>query len=200
MKEYDLTDLQHQVKKRLPFKRFCHTMGVAHTAANLAVCHGCDTKQSFLAGLFHDIAKCYDNNELLEKAKKIGLEITPSEMEAPYLLHGKVGAWQAFHKYGIEDEEIADAIRYHTTGRPDMSLLGKIIFTADYMEPLRPEVPGLFEVRKMAFKNIDKTVYMILKDTIEYLKTKKTIDPMTENTYEFYKNLLKADNAGNEVK
>lgn len=187
MKEYDIISLQHQVKKKLPFKRFCHTMGVAHTAANLAVCHGGDMEQAFLAGLFHDIAKCYDDKELLEKAKKIGLNITVSESDAPYLLHGKVGAWQAVHKYGIEDEEIADAIRYHTTGRPDMSLLGKIIFTADYIEPMRTIIPGLTEVRKMAFKDIDEAVYMILKDSIEYLKVKKTIDPMTEKTYDFYR-------------
>lgn len=190
-KEYDLLHLQHRVKKKLPFKRFCHTMGVASTAANLAICHGSDMEQAFLAGLFHDIAKCYDDKELLEKADKIGLEISTSEREAPYLLHGKVGAWQTVRKYGIDDEEIADAIRYHTTGRPDMSLLGKIIFTADYIEPMRTIIPGLTDIRKMAFKDIDEAVYMILEDSIEYLKAKKTIDPMTEKTYEFYKNSRK---------
>lgn len=187
MKEYDILKLQETVKKKLPAKRFRHTMGVAYTAANLAMRYDCQMERAYLAGLFHDIAKCYDDAELLSKAEKIGIDISPSEREAPYLLHGKVGAWQLYNKYGIEDEEIADAIRYHTTGRPDMTLIGKIIFTADYMEPGRRPVPGLNEVRKMAFVDLDETVYLILLNTMEYLKDKKTIDPMTQKTFEFYR-------------
>lgn len=191
MKDYDLVGLQHLVKKKLTSKRFYHTMGVAYTAANMAMRYRGDMEQAFLAGLFHDIAKCYSDGKLLEKAEKYGLEISLSEREAPYLLHGKVGAWQTFYKYGIEDKEIMDAICYHTTGRPDMTLLGKIIFTADYMEPGRAEVPGLKGVREMAFVNLDETVYMILESTMEYLKGKKTIDPMTRETFEFYKKIIK---------
>lgn len=183
----ELQDLIKAVEKKLPTKRMRHTMGVAYTAANLAMRYGCELDKAFTAGLFHDIAKCYDNEELVKKAEKYNLEITESEREAPYLLHGKVGAWQAYHKYGIEDGDVLDAIRYHTTGKPDMTLLGKIIFTADYMEPGRPMVPGLDKVRAEAFKDIDKTVYMILEHTLEYLSCKKVIDPMTEKTYEFYK-------------
>lgn len=188
MRTYDLVELQKKVCEKLPEKRFRHTMGVAHTAANMAMRYECDMEQAFIAGLFHDIAKCYSDEKLLEKCEKYHIEVTEAEKNAPYLLHGKVGAYQAEHKYNIDDSDILDAIRYHTTGKPDMSLLGKIIFTADYIEPGRPLVDGLNEVRKMVYLNLDKTVCMILEHTINYLEVsgKKKIDPMTQNAYDFY--------------
>lgn len=197
MKAYDQTELLQKVEERLPKKRFRHTLGVAYTAANLAMCYGCDMEKAFLAGLFHDIAKCYSDQKLLEKCQKYNLTVTEAEQNAPYLLHGKLGAYQTEHKYHITDPDILDAICYHTTGKPDMSLLGKIIFTADYIEPGRTPIEGLSEIRSMVYKDLDKAVCRIMENTIGYLKKseKKKMDPMTLNAYAFYQALTKEGTA-----
>lgn len=82
-----------------------------------------------------------------------------------------------------------NAIASHTTGCPHMSLLDKIIYIADYIEPGRKELPNMAEVRRLAFTDIDDCLYRILKDSLEYLNSKnEPIDPMTEKTFLYYKN------------
>jgi nicotinate-nucleotide adenylyltransferase len=96
----------------------------------------------------------------------------------------------------VKDEDILNAIRYHTTGRPGMSLLEKIIFVSDYIEPGRESAPNLALVRKLAYENLDSCVLKVLKDTLEYLGTGDAqVDPMTQKTYEYYSNLLKERNS-----
>lgn len=109
------------------------------------------------------------------------------ERKNPFLLHAKVGAYLAREKYGIKDPDILNAIQNHTTGRKNMSLLEKIIFVADYIEPGRKHAPNLAEVRKLAFMDIDRALLMILRDTLQYLKASGgDIDPMTEETWRYY--------------
>lgn len=89
--------------------------------------------------------------------------------------------------YRIENTEILDAISCHTTGRPHMTLLDKIIYIADYIEPGRCEAPDLQEIRRLAFADIDECLYTILCASLEYLKSKsEVIDPLTEQTYLYY--------------
>ena len=111
------------------------------------------------------------------------------------LLHdAKLGAFFAWKKYGIENEEILRSIESHTTGRPNMSLLDKIIYIADYIEPGRDVAPNLPEVRALAFVDIDACLYRILEDTLAYLAEKgATLDPATEETFLYYKNLKNSD-------
>ena len=116
-----------------------------------------------------------------------------SELEKsnPFLLHAKVGAWLAKKQYGISDLDILNAIQNHTTGRPGMSLLEKIVFIADYMEPGRNHAPNLDEIRRLAFEDLDQTMLKILNDTLEYLDSKNgDVDPMTRKTLEYYKEHL----------
>ena len=102
-------------------------------------------------------------------------------------MHGKAGAVLAKEKYDVEEENILNAIYYHTTGRPGMSQLEKIIFIADYMEPGRKNAPNLALIRKMAFDDLDKTLCKILQDTLTYLKKSGgEIDPSTEITWNYY--------------
>jgi predicted HD superfamily hydrolase involved in NAD metabolism len=82
------------------------------------------------------------------------------------LLHAKVGSFLAKEKYGIEDEDVLNAIRYHTTGRPCMSTLEKILYIADYIEPGRKHASNLLQIRRMAFQDLDKTLFKILEDTL----------------------------------
>ena len=106
----------------------------------------------------------------------------------PFLLHAKVGGHLAKTKYKIDDEDIINAILYHTTGRPGMSLLEKIVYIADYIEPGREHAPNLDEVRRLSFRDLDEALLQILEDILVHLKeSKKEIDPMTQRTYEFYK-------------
>ncbi|MCR5633461.1 MAG: bis(5'-nucleosyl)-tetraphosphatase (symmetrical) YqeK, partial [Eubacterium sp.] len=134
-----------------------------------------------------DCAKCIPTEEKLKKAKKFGLPISQSEKANPDLLHGKLGAYYAKEKYGIDDEDILSAITYHTTGKPEMSMLDKIIFVADYIEPNRKMIRDLSEIRREAYSDIDKCVIHILKNTLEYLDGgKAVVDEMTKKTYEFY--------------
>ena len=108
----------------------------------------------------------------------------------PFLLHAKLGAYVASSKYDIKDEEILTAITYHTTGRPGMSLLEKIVYISDYIEPMRDKAPNLPKVRKIAFEDLDECMYEILKDTLEYLEENpKEIDSTTRDAYVYYKDL-----------
>ena len=112
-------------------------------------------------------------------------------LENPVLLHAKVGAFYAKNKYGVDDETIIDSILYHTTGRPDMGILEKIIYVADYIEPHRKKLPNLAEIRKIAFSDIDMAVFLILENSLNYLEKGKTqIDPVTRETYDFYKTFI----------
>ena len=170
-------------------KRFTHTLGVEYTAAALAMRYGGDLEQAQTAGLLHDCAKCMSDEKLLKLCEKNKLEITDVERRNAFLLHAKVGSCLAQKEYGIEDPEILSAILYHTTGRPDMTLLEKIIFTADYIEPGRKQAANLTEIRRMAFEDLDSAVRKILGDTLVYLRSKGgEMDPMTEETYHFYEN------------
>ena len=125
--------------------------------------------------------------KILDICEMNNLPISEVERRNPYLLHAKAGAVLAKEKYSIENEDILNAIYYHTTGRPGMSQLEKIIFIADYMEPGRKNAPNLAYIRKMAFDDLDKTLCKILWDTLAYLKESGgEIDPSTEITWNYY--------------
>ncbi len=188
--EDDVRKLTKAMEETLSGKRFQHTLGVAYTAAAMAMKYEVDVKKALIAGLLHDCAKCMSDEKLLKLSEKENIEVTEVERRNPYLLHAKVGAMLAAKEYGIDDEEILDAITYHTTGRPGMTDLEKIVFVADYVEPGRDKAPNLAKVRKLAFEDLDETVRKILKDTLKYLEEEKEsdfeIDPMTAKTYEYY--------------
>ena len=188
MKALDLHKIRKQLGKVLDSKRFEHTQGVAYTSAALAMRYGEDVQKAELAGLLHDCAKCMDNEKKIHICKKNDITISEAEFRNPFLLHAKVGGHLAKTKYKVDDEDIINAIIYHTTGRPGMSLLEKIVYIADYIEPGREQAPNLDEVRKLSFQDLDEALLQILEDILVHLKeSKKEIDPMTQMTYEFYK-------------
>lgn len=187
MKASDLRKVRKAMEKELDAKRFEHTLGVAYTAAALAMCHDADVSKAEMAGMLHDSAKCMKAAKLIALCKKNNMEISDVENRNPYLLHGKAGCCIARKKYHIDDEDILNAILYHTTGRPGMSQLEKIIYIADYIEPGRKQAPDLDIVRKMAFQNLDEALIKILSDTLRYLENiDGEIDPMTKKTFDYY--------------
>ena len=143
-----IKDLKKDLKREMDDSRYEHTLGVMYTSAALAMRYEYDMERAMLAGLMHDCAKCIPNAKKLKLAEKNGLEITELERNNPFMLHAKVGAMLAKVKYDIDDEEVLGAIRWHTTGKPNMNLLEKIVYVADYIEPNRCEAPRLEEIRK----------------------------------------------------
>lgn len=186
MKAANIKKIRKSMEKTLDQKRFEHTLGVAYTASSLAMCHDVDLTKAQVAGLLHDCAKCLSDDKKISICKKNKIEISNVERRNPYLLHAKAGSCIARNKFKITDEDILNAILNHTTGRPGMSKLEKIIYIADYIEPGRKQAPNLTEVRKLAFQNLDQALLKILSGTLEYLKcTGREIDPMTRQTYEY---------------
>lgn len=194
--EQKINKMCRKVKGELDKERYEHTMGVMYTSASLAMCYGADINKALIAGLLHDCAKCIPGDKKIKLCKKYHISISEVEYKNPSLLHAKLGAYLAAKKYHVNDREILSAIASHTTGRPQMGLLEKIVYIADYMEPGRTELPNMAEVRRLAFQNIDECLYRILKDSLAYLKSKDMpIDTMTEKTYRYYKAALGKDDS-----
>lgn len=178
-----------KLKQALDKDRYQHTIGVAYTATSLAMSHGYDINKAYLAGLMHDCAKCIPLEEKLQLCKKYHVKLTQSELDNPALIHAKLGAYVAKKQYGIEDEDILLAIRYHTTGRPEMSLLEKIIYIADYIEPYRRPLPNMKEIRETAFRDIDEALIKMMRNTLSFLESKnQVIDSLTREACEYYIN------------
>lgn len=174
--------------------RYQHTLGVMYTAASMAMRYGEDMEKALIAGLLHDCAKCIPGQEKISMCEENSIEISDIERQNAGLLHAKLGAYVACREYGVEDEDILMSIRSHTTGRPEMTLLEKIIYISDYMEPGRKELPNMKDVRRLAFEDIDKCLFRILKDSLVYLKSRDyAIDPMTEETYNYYKAIMEGE-------
>lgn len=190
MAEYDFIKIQKKLQKYLDEDRFHHTLGVMYTSAALAMAHGCSLMSAQAAGLLHDCAKCIPNKKKLKLCENYEIPVTEFEREHPFLLHARLGAYVAEDKYGIHDREILSAITWHTTGKPEMTLIEKIVYIADYIEPGRDKAPNLEKVRKLAFQDLDECMYEILKDTLAYLeKNPKDIDSATKDAFIYYKDL-----------
>lgn len=188
MKE-EVIEIRKKLKKKLNPKRYEHTLGVAYTAQALAMRYGESLEKAQLGGLLHDCAREFEHEEIYKKCLKEGISITAEEEHNKVLLHAKYGSFLAEKKYGIKDKEILSAIRFHTTGKPNMTLLEKIVYLADYIEPDRDQAPNLFEIRKMAFIDIDEAIYRTLHDVLDYLD--KNIDSESESlkAYQYYKKI-----------
>ncbi len=170
------------VKKQLTKHRYEHTLGVMETAVQLAGKYGTDKKRAELAAIFHDYAKFRDKEEmkLIIQQQQLGDELLQFNSE---LWHAPVGAYLVEKEAEITDLEILDAIRYHTSGRPNMTCLEKVIYLADYIEPGR-HFPGVEEVREMAEENLEQALLQAIKNTIHFLlKKNQRVFPLTILTY-----------------
>ncbi|MCR5640592.1 MAG: nicotinate (nicotinamide) nucleotide adenylyltransferase [Lachnospiraceae bacterium] len=183
--------IQKDLKAQLKHSRYEHTLGVTYTACALAMRYNYPLTEARFAGLLHDWGKFLSDEEQLHFCRKHHIPVTEAEEKAPYLLHAKIGAYVAEHTYNITSKDVLHAILVHTTGCPNMNLLDKILFTADYIEPNRKEAPRLEDIRAMAFADLDMAVLMILEDSIAYIEqSNRPMDPTTLETYEYYKTYL----------
>ena len=167
--------IKADLKEKLPKKRYEHTLGVAYTAASLAMCYGEDILKAELAGILHDVAKAKKSSELKDDMKEYIDPYTDGDYvaliadKAPQILHAVYAPYLAKKDYKIEDKDILSAIRWHTTGKKDMTMLEKIVFVADYIEPNRKKLPDLDRIRTLSFHDISEAVKVTAKSTIEYL-------------------------------
>lgn len=190
--EVDIDCIKKTLHNQQDGARYEHTLGVVETAVSLAKQYGADEDKARLAALLHDVAKPISADKKIKLCHENHLPISEAERANPSLLHAKLGACIAKETYNVLDEEVLDAIRYHTTGRSNMTLLDKIIYIADYIEPNRNQAPNLKEIRELAYVDLDECLYEILKSTLAYLETRSEVtDPLTEQTYLFYKGALK---------
>ena len=170
--------IEKKVQSALPGKRWKHTLGVRDTAVELAKKHGVDPYKAELAALIHDYAKYWSREDLFAIMRKLP-EVEEMRDFDHQLWHAPVGAYLAEHEFGITDPDILDAIRYHTAGRPNMSLLEKVVCLADYIEPNR-DYPGVEKLRDAAERSIEEALYYGMELTISLLMEKqKTIFPPT---------------------
>ena len=172
-------DLQNRLKTEISKKRYLHSVGVMETAAQLAERFGGDCLKASLAGLLHDVMREKSEDELLALAAQFRIPLDPLERKVPVLLHGPVAACVLAGSYGIDDEEIRQAVYWHTSGCSGMVQLAKIVFIADAIEPGR-DYEGVREMRRLAQEDLTETMLFVLKNQLEYQRnTGKTPHPQS---------------------
>ena len=173
-------EIENDVKSVLSEYRFTHSLGVVKKAVELAKIYGVQEEIAKKVGIAHDIAKEMTDEEMLEYVKNNNIEIDEIESIQPSLLHGKIGADIAAKKYGFT-EDMVNAIKWHTTGRENMSMLEKIIYVADKTEENRKGTRfNLEKSRELSTQNIDETLIFLMNEFITYnVKNEWLIHPET---------------------
>lgn len=167
-------DLEGALKRRVSGGRLAHVYRVVETARLLAPLHGVDEEQAAVAALLHDYARMVLGAELLEIAHQHNLLTDPVEETNPSLLHGPVGAHLLAAEGLLTDPEGLAAIRWHTTGRPQMSPLEQVIWLADYTEPGR-SFPGVDRVRSLAQTDLPAAMLLGIDQTIRHLLDRRLV-------------------------
>lgn len=170
-----IDEMRRTLQSRLKTSRFAHSIGVADTAVKLAKRFNVDVDKAYVAGLLHDCAREFENDELPAEAVKRGIEIGEVERSMPLLLHSYIGAKMAAEIYGVDDTEIAQAIWRHTVGSRNMTKLDKIIYFADMIEPHR-DYPGVDKLRQLAQSaELDEMVLTGLSESIIFVVQKNSL-------------------------
>lgn len=153
----------------VPPSRLNHILRVEQMAEELAMHHNLNVEKARAAGLMHDLAKYFKPPQLLEMARAEGLDIDPVSEATPHLLHADVGAIVARDTFGVQDEEVLQAIANHTLGRPGMSLLSCTVFLADSLEPGRGNTEELQALRQISCQNLYQAVWLTCDYSLKYL-------------------------------
>lgn len=176
-------DWERLARERLSPRRYLHTCGVVKAAQDLAVRYGGDPEQVCVAAWLHDITKECMAQEQLEMCERFNLALTDLEKRSPKLWHAITAAGYARTCLGIDDPMVLDALRYHTTGRANMTVLDKIVYLADYIEVNR-NFDGVEQVRALIDEGLDAMMLQAMKQTIEeLLKKSAQIHPDTFSCY-----------------
>ena len=185
-------ELDKFMKDNLKPARYTHSLGVEKMSAELAMAHGADVEKAAFAGRYHDIAKCFDDETMNSYVRKFGLD--DMYIDNNPLAHSKVAAGILHEEFGVNDEEVLDAVRYHTTGREDMTLLDEIVYVADAIEENR-NYPGLKELQEQAMTDLDGACLFVMDYMLGRLELKGRIpDHDTTAAREFIINRIEHNN------
>ncbi|ANU23540.1 bis(5'-nucleosyl)-tetraphosphatase (symmetrical) YqeK [Planococcus donghaensis] len=166
----DHNQMLQTVKERLPEKRYTHVLGVVDTAIDLAREFNVSESKAKTAAILHDVAKFSDRDWMKSIIVSENMDPLLLEYHAE-LWHAPVGAYLAKTEFGVEDEDVLNAIRYHTTGRESMSDLEKVVYIADLIEPNR-KFTGVEELRQLKEQGLDVMMEASVKHSIEFLESK----------------------------
>jgi predicted HD superfamily hydrolase involved in NAD metabolism len=185
--EISNNDLLEFIKSRLSGKRLEHSENTAKEAVKLAFIYGADVENAYAAGILHDVAKGLPAETLKKIAYDNNIEIDEYEKRNTELLHGKIGALIIKKEFGIKDADILSAIEWHTTGHENMSLLEKIIYLADIIEPGRT-FRDVDIIKELAYKDINTAMMLALKYVMDYVRSKGlTLHPNSLKAYDYLK-------------
>ena len=183
----DKVEIIASLRSRLCDDRFFHSLNVAEQAKKLASIYGEDEQKAYLAGLVHDCTKNTPPDKQLEIIESGGIHLSELEKNSKKLWHAISGSVFIQSEYGIDDKDIISAVRYHTTGKADMSMLEKIVYTADFTSKER-DYKEVDEIRFLAETDINKAVFEGARFTVESLKQRGlAVHPDTIDTMNFYK-------------
>lgn len=187
--KYNFNELKEIVKSKMSLKRFTHTLGVVEMSEKLAKIYNADIEKCKVAALLHDICKEMDMEYIKNICENNFMnELSEEDLENNEILHGFVGSYYVKTELGINDKEILNAIKYHTIGAKNMTLVEKIVYIADAIEYGR-NYPSVVEIREETFKNLDRGILMEIEHKEKYLKSiGKKSHP---NTDKFKKEILK---------
>lgn len=166
-------DIKKELEKRLTRDRFEHVLRVVTYAKSLAEKYGVSVEDAEQAALFHDIAKCMEKETLRQLLRESGADQRLLHFH-PELWHGPVGAYIAREEFGVTNEDVLNAVRYHTTGRAQMSRLEKVIFVADLLEPGR-QFAGVEQLRVLAGESLEVAMETSICHSMSYLVSRKAV-------------------------
>lgn len=177
-----LSKINKKLKEMLPDKRLIHSLNVADCAVKLCDIYNYNKEKAYIAGLVHDCAKYLNKEEVDYYVEKFKIELDELEVNNLALSHSVIGSYIAEYEFDINDREILDAIKYHTTGKEDMSLLEKIIYMADLIEKDR-NFPGVDLLRKLTYDGkLDEALLISFNNTIKFvIDNNQLIHPRTVN-------------------
>lgn len=150
-------EIKAMLKSRMNEHRFEHSLNVAERAVFLAEKNGADPEKAYFAGLIHDICKGITHEEQLAVIENDGIELDEDTKKSPALWHSIAGAVYAEHELGVTDEDVLNAVRYHTSGRGNMSILEKVVYMADLTSAER-NYPDAEYTRNLTDKNLDQGI------------------------------------------
>lgn len=176
----DLKQIEKTLKEMLPERRLKHSINVSKCAVKLSEIYKCDREKAEIAGLVHDCAKYFTDEQIEDCIERFNIELDHLEMNNIALSHSVIGSYVAVDVFNIKDEQIINAIKYHTTGKENMSLLEKIIYMADLIEEGR-NFPRVEELRELTYSGkLNEALILSFNNTIKFvIDNNQLIHPRT---------------------
>lgn len=173
-------DIEYKLEEMLPERRLKHSMNVSQCAVKLSEIYSYDMEKAKLAGLIHDCAKYFNDDQVEDSIKKFNIELDSLEENNISLSHSVIGSYVIQETFNIKDEDIINAVRYHTTGRENMTILEKIIYMADLIEEGR-KFPLVDKLRELAYNgSLDEALLLSFNNTIKFvMDNNQLIHPRT---------------------